>query len=217
MSEQNQQSDYNPVMYTPEEIECLETHIEKYYGKFEGVFHELISPDIHVDIAMIAPGAERNYWVMVTMGMGAKPMNVPSELKEYRLERAEIMICLPPDWEIENNDEEWYWPLRWLKIMARLPGDADTWLGWGHSVPKGEPMASNTALSGVMLVNPGAFETEAYECELPNGDVVNFYQMLPLYDEEMNYKLENGAEALLSKMDDEMLEYMRPDRKNACL
>lgn len=204
-------------MYTPEEIECLEAHIEKYYGKFEGVFHELISPDIHVDIAMIAPRPERNYWVMVTMGMGVKPMNVPSELKEYRLERAEIMICLPPDWEIENNDEEWYWPLRWLKIMARLPGDADTWLGWGHSVPKGEPMASNTALSGVMLVNPGTFETEAYACELPGGDVVNFYQMLPLYDEEMNYKLKNGAEALLGKMDDEMLEYMRPDRKNACL
>ena len=217
MSGQDQQSEYNPVVYAPEEIECLEAHIEKHYGKFEGVFHELVSPDIHVDIAMIAPSPERNYWVMVTMGMGAKPMNVPPELKEYRLERAEMMMCLPLDWQIDNNAEEWYWPLRWLKIMARLPGDADTWLGWGHTVPKGSPMADNTALSGVLLVNPGAFETEAYACELPNGEVVNFYQLLPLYDEEMNYKLEHGAEALLGLMDGATLEYMHPDRKNACL
>lgn len=217
MPEQTPQNEYNPMVYSQAEIECLEAHITEYYGKFEGVFHELVSPDIHVDIAMIPPSAERNYWVLVTMGMGARPMNVPAELKEYRLERAEIMIGLPPDWEIENNDEKWYWPLRWLKILARLPGDADTWLGWGHTIPKGGPMAENTALSGVMLVNPGAFATDGYICRLPGGDEVLFYQMLPLYDEEMGFKLKNGAEALLEKMDDDMLEYMRPDRKNACL
>jgi hypothetical protein len=28
---------------------------------------------------------------------------------------------------------------------------------------------------------------------------VNFYQMLPLYEDEMKYKVEHGAEALLEK------------------
>lgn len=218
MTDDNMQDNaYAPVVYTPEEIEALEAHIGKYYGKFDGVFHELVSPDIHVDIAMIKPTAERNYWVLCTMGMGAKPMNVPEEIAEYRLERAEIVACLPPDWNMESQDEEWYWPLRWLKILARLPGDADTWLGWGHTIPKGEPMAANTALSGVMLLTPGAFEPEAYICDLPNGEVVNFYQMLPLYDEEMDFKLENGADALLERMGDEMLEYIKTNRENVCL
>ena len=32
-----------------------------------------------------------------TMGMGAHRMNVPKELAEYKLERAELAIALPPD------------------------------------------------------------------------------------------------------------------------
>ena len=31
-------------------MEAVEGHIQQYFGKFENVFHELISPDIHVDI-----------------------------------------------------------------------------------------------------------------------------------------------------------------------
>ena len=33
----------------------LEAHIEKYFGRFDEVFHELVSPDIHVDVYVIAP------------------------------------------------------------------------------------------------------------------------------------------------------------------
>ncbi len=39
-----------PEVYTEEEMEAVEGHIQKYFGKFENVFHELSSPDIHVDI-----------------------------------------------------------------------------------------------------------------------------------------------------------------------
>lgn len=217
MTENSSQKSYAPIVYGQDEIETLEAHIEKYYGKFEGILHELVSPDIHVDIALIKPTEKRNYWVLVTMGMGARPMKIPAELAERGLEmRAEIVACLPPDWNMESDEERWYWPLRWLKILARLPGDCDTWLGWGHTVPKGGPMAENTALSGVMLVNPGAFDVEGYDCELPGGKTVSFYQMLPLYDEEMDFKLTHGADALLDIMEDDMLEYICINRKNVC-
>lgn len=216
MNDNMEQNDYNPVVYEAAEVEALEAHIQKYYGHFEGVFHELVSPDIHVDIAIIKPTEERPYWVLVTMGMGAKPMQTPPELDEYQLQRAELMLTLPPEWEMENNDEKWYWPLRWLKILARLPGEYDTWIGWGHTIPAGAPLAENTELSGVVLVSPGAFETDAYVCELPGGDIINFYQVLPLYSEEMDYKLAHGAEGLLELMDDDMLEYIQINRRNVC-
>jgi tetratricopeptide (TPR) repeat protein len=206
-----------PEMYSEQELDRLEAHIRKNFGSYKNVFHELVSPDIHVDIVVIEPTAKRNYYVLVTMGMGAHLMNIPPELKSYNLDRAELMVCLPPDWNIQNTeDEKWYWPLRWLKILARLPGDQNTWLGWGHTVPKGEPFAENTRFTTMLLLEPGAFGKKACTCEMPDKSVVNFYQMIPLYDEETEYKLENGAEALLKHLDTESLEYIHIGRKNIC-
>ena len=119
-----------PEVYTIEEMEAVEEHIQKYFGEIEHVFHELVSPDIHVDICVIPPDRERNYYTLVTMGMGARQMQVPEELAEYRLERAELAIALPPDWRLDEDsmkDERWYWPVRLLKVLARLPIQSDTW------------------------------------------------------------------------------------------
>lgn len=193
-------SPYRMELYEEEEKDALNAHLEKFFGHSDHVFHEIVSPDIHVDIYIIEPTAEKNYYTLVTLGMGAHWMNVPYELAEYRLERAELLIYLPADWDIQGDDEKYYWPLRWLKILARLPLEQDTWLGWGHTVPNGGPFAENTLLSGVLLINPEDVEDGAAVCQLPNGEEVNFYQVIPLYEEEMNFKIAKGAEALLGKM-----------------
>jgi len=186
------------VVYDEKELDIIESHIEKHFGKYKNVFHEILSPDIHVDIAMIEPSKKRNYYTLVTMGMGARKMNIPPQLEEDKLDRAEMLINLPPDWDLKNDDDEKnYWPLRWLKIMARLPIEHDTWLGWGHTVPNGEPFAENTELCGMLVIVPYPYGEKAASCKLPNKDEVNFYQLIPLYEDEMNYKVANGMEALL--------------------
>lgn len=212
----HKKAEFQPELYSPEELEIVENHIQQWFGKYDHVFHEIVSPDIHVDICVLNPVPERNYYVLITTGMGAHRMNVPAELKDRKLDRAEMIICLPPDWDLHNPNEGSYWPLRWLKILARLPGEQDTWLGWGHTVPNGEPFAENTRLSGVMLLNPGAFPPEASVCRLSDGDEINFYQIIPLFDEEMEFKIKNGADALLERMDREMLEYVNIRRPNVC-
>jgi tetratricopeptide (TPR) repeat protein len=210
------ETDQNTITYTKKEMDAIEKHIEKYFGPFMNVFHEIISQDIHVDIVIIEPTPRRNYYVLVTLGMGARKMLVPPELEKQKLERAELLVCLPPDWKLDDlEDEKWYWPLRWLKILARLPAEEKSWLGWGHTVPKGSPFAENTRLSGLMLVYPGVFGKKSQVCKLPDGDEVNFYQILPLYDEEIEYKLEHDAESLLERMDENDLEYIRLNRKSA--
>jgi len=185
-----------PELYNEQELEALESHIAHHFGRFDNVIHEIVSPDIHVDICVIDPTPERNYYTLVTMGMGAHRMKLPKELRNMGLDRAELLITLPPDWDIQNEDEKWYWPIRWLKILARLPGEHNTWLGYGHTVPNGEPFAENTKLSGVMLSMPYYFGQEASVCTLPGGDRVNFYQVIALYENEMNFKVEHAAEAL---------------------
>jgi len=141
-------------IYSQTEMTCVMDHIEKHFGPVSGIFHEVVSPDIHVDICVIPPQEEKDYYTLVTMGMGAHRMNVPAALKEKRLDRAELVIALPKDWEIQSKDEEWYWPIRLLKDLARLPVQMDTWLGWGHVVDNPQPYADNVQFVSSPLVPP---------------------------------------------------------------
>ena len=200
---QDEEEFSNPEVYTEEEMEAVEGHIEQYFGKVENVFHELVSPDIHVDICIVPPTEERDYYTLVTMGMGAHRMNVPEELAEYKLERAELAIALPADWKLDQEsmkDEKWYWPIRLLKSLARLPINCDSWLGHGHTVENREPFADNTKLCTATLIGPQGTEDGSEVCTLPVGEEVNFYQVIPLYEDELDYKLEHDVDALLDKM-----------------
>ena len=206
-----------PEVYTEEEMEAVEAHIQQYFGKFENVFHELSSPDIHVDICVVPPSGDRDYYTLVTMGMGAHRMNVPEELAEYKLERAELAIALPGNWKLKREDlknERWYWPIRLLKALARLPIASDTWLGFGHTMDKEEDFAKDTKLCAAILTGPQDTEDGSEVCILPSGEEVNFYQVIPLYRDELEYKLAHDADALLDKMDG-ISFVVEPDRQDA--
>ncbi|CZE49168.1 suppressor of fused domain protein [Campylobacter geochelonis] len=201
-------------LYTQEEIDCIDYHIEKTIGVYEDVFHEMVSDALHIDICIVKPTPQRDFYTLVTMGMGARKMDIPDEFKEYELERAELMICLPKNWNISSDDERYYWATRWLKILARLPYTDDTWLCDGHTIPTGEPLAG-TSFECILLEKPYTFKG-ADVCELPNGEKVKFYQLLPLYKEEMEYKLENGVEELIELFDDDFSDVVNVKRKNYC-
>ena len=206
-----------PEVYTEEEMEAVEGHIDQYFGNVENVFHELVSPDIHVDICVVPPSEERDYYTLVTMGMGAHRMNVPEELAEYKLERAELAIALPADWKLDQEsmkDEKWYWPIRLLKSLARLPIASDTWLGFGHTMDNEEDFAENTKLCAAILTGPQGTKDGSEVCTLPGGEEVNFYQVIPLYEDELDYKLEHDVDALLNKMRG-ISFVVNPTRQNA--
>ena len=207
----------DPEVYTEEEMTAVENHIQRYFGPFEHVYHELASPDIHVDICVAPPSEERDYYTLVTMGMGAHRMNVPAELAEYKLERAELAIALPGNWKLKHEDlknERWYWPIRLLKDLARLPIASDTWLAWGHTMDQQEDFAESTKLCAAILTGPQGTEDGREVCTLPGGEEVNFYQVIPLYRDELEYKLAHGAEALLDKMEG-ISFVVHPDRPDA--
>ncbi len=208
----------HPEMYEQGDWDAVEAHLERYFGPCDNVFHEIMSPDIHVDIYIMKPTPERNYYVLSTFGMGAHRMNVPEELADRKLERAEIIVTLPPDWKIGQEGEEWYWPIRWLKILARLPIQGDGWLGWGHTIanPDDAPFADNTRLCGLILTEPQGFDEEAVCCPLPGGDEVNFYQMIPLHFEEMQFKIAHDAQTLLARFAPERLKVVDIQRESVC-
>ena len=208
-----------PEMYDEGQWDAVEEHIAAHFGDFPNVYHELVSPDIHVDICLIPPRRDHDYFTLVTMGMGAHEMDIPEEAEDTR-RRAEVMINLPRDWKLDEEslqDSRWYWPIRMLKDVARLPVSTGCWLGWGHTVgmDEGERYDESTDLCGCIMLNPGVFGEDSYVCDLPDGDCVEFFQVVPLYAEEIQYKIGNGAEALLDITNDDMLEVIDPQRLNA--
>lgn len=200
--------------YTNEETDSLELFIESNLGEYNNVLHEVSSTDINCDILLISPTDERDYYTLVTCGMGAHKMKIPEELQDKELERAELIICLPSGWHVKSSSEKWFWPIKLMKLLAHLPINEDSWLGRGHTITNGKPYFENTQLAGAILANSPLMDEDNI-CELPNGERVNFYQIIPLYEEEMNYKIDHGAEALFDLMG-EINPVIDINRKNFC-
>jgi Suppressor of fused protein (SUFU) len=202
-----------------EALEAIERHLEKYVGKLETVLHEIVSDLVHIDVHVVAPTTERNFYTLITSGMSDLPMNAPDGAEEFRF--AELLICLPADWVIPKvNDEEHWWPIRCLKYLARFPHEYDTWLAEGHTIPNSdppEPFASNTQLCCALLTPPLLFGDEFRSLKIREDKTINFYSLLPIYKEEMEFKLKHGGEQLYDRFDQAGInELLDINRKNVC-
>ncbi len=81
--------------YSEKELEKVSAYIERQYGKYEEVLHEIVSPDIHCDIVLVPPTDSSPFYKLVTMGAGAYKMSIPKEFKSMICDRAEYVIFLP--------------------------------------------------------------------------------------------------------------------------
>lgn len=194
--------------YGHKEQEAVEMHIARYFGEYTARLTKEVASGMQVGICIIPPTSQRAYYILATIGMGAYPMHIPAELAQYKLERAEFLITLPPDWKAFEGEEQWDWPIRLLQDAARLPEEHQTWLGWGHTVQAKAPYADNTRLCGALLVEPQMGGEQEGVCALPDGQEVNFYQLIPLYQEELEFKRKNGAQALLERIADAGVSYV---------
>ncbi len=188
-----------------ESIEEISDHIENYIGEISMVFHEVISDTVHIDVHHVKPTPERPFHTLVTSGMSDLPMSLPDGIEAPRY--TELMVTLPESWHIDEKsfeDEKWYWPVRELKYLARFPHKYETWLGWGHTIPNGDPseqFADNTLLSGVIILPSVVVSDEFYTLSINEDKSIEFFSIVPLYEEEMNLKLNKGTDALLDKFD----------------
>ena len=190
--------------YTIKELEKVSEYIKQQYGDYELVAHEKLSPDIHCDIVIVPPSEEQPYFKLVTMGAGAYKMNIPKEYKSKVCDRA-----------------EYWWPIRMLKTVARLPIRTDDWLFYSHTVEltdDGKPLAENTKFNSCVLLVSRGKNQYVKPFKLGRGKKVAFYQLYPLYQEELEYKVENSFYDLMDKVDEEELnnQVININRKNFC-
>lgn len=207
--------------YSEKEMDKVSDYIEQQYGKSDLVGHEWVSPDIHCDIVIVPPTEEQPYYKLVTMGAGAYKMNVPTAFKSYVCDRAEYVIFLPEDWDLKSDKEEDYWPIRMLKTIARLPIMAEDWLCESHDVQltdDGSPVAENTGFNSCALLSSiGKDGQEVKPLKLGLfGKKVAFYQLYPLYPEELQFKIDHSFDELMDRLAAEDNMVINIHRKNYC-
>lgn len=220
--------EFTPGIGDAMNIEAISAHIEKHIGKIELVFHEIVSDIVHIDVYWVKPTEKFPFHTLVTSGMSDKPMYAPEGIEIPRY--AELCVLLPADWPIEAQpfqtmeesfeDENNYWPVRWLKMLARFPHEYSTWLGQGHTIPNGEnaePFAANTKFGCMILLPSLSLGRNFRELKINDEKTINFHCLYPLYKEEMNHKLKNGLEALIDLFEKfRVTDVVDIKRRNTC-
>jgi hypothetical protein len=198
-------------------------HIDRAIGPCPMVFHEIISADIHLDLHIVPPQRGpatadhpfgRDFYTIVTSGMSSLAMPATPALGGLRQQApeypryAELMITLPATWpglrpdgtfvQDHMSEEANWWPIRWLKMLARMPHEFDTCVGNGYTIPNSpsdQSFASNTGFASILLL-PSVLHPAARHLVAHDDVTIEFMALWPLYPEEMELKANHGLEAL---------------------
>lgn len=210
------------LVYNEEQEANVSEHIESYFGESQLVFHEFTSTWVHVDVHIISPMPGYDMYTLVTQGAGARPFAD----EEGQPRRCELVLNLPPDWV--SDPEDWNrpdrrWPVALMTRLARFPFVAGEPIGIGHSFDIADDLreSGNMNFAGVVLLPPGAAPEGAERCSLEllpsegEEEYVQFFQLMPLFAEELRLLLDQGIAALLDCCTFEMMAIADPNRLNA--
>lgn len=180
------------MRYTENERIEIIKFIEENFGRIEKIYQDVGYDDLYLDVAQINPTKEKPYYTLITLGMGEHKLY--NQNNENFSSFAELMISLPPDWNLD--DENYTWTIDELMHLAYIPFTFYFSYEWGHLENNFESFSSNTKLSAVTLLYPEMKKENSGLLKLENRNL-QFYQIVPLYDEEYTFALKNGMKNLL--------------------
>lgn len=212
----NTQKEY---LYNQKNLNQFEEFITEVYGEYTSVIN-IDSPQLKVDILVFPPNESGNFYKLVTRGMGAYEMKVPNELYIYQLERAELVMYLPPDWNIDSKEKEDLWPIECIKSIAKIPIENNSWLGYGDTFENENNLAysKNSSLCAIILADTVDRLDVKLKFIMKRKGRINFYQLVPIYKEELEYKNSQDTFSLLDLFDKKDSKYILDlNRKNYAL
>ena len=206
-----------------ESIELIEDYIEMYIGGVGRTAHIYRSSQVHIDLNIIEPTPTQKFYTLVTAGMSDLPMLMPGKSVSSGSRCTELLICLPPDWQMSEaalKKVENAWPLRLIKTLAQYPRQRNISLGMDDIVANSDPpmqYAWNTQFCGALLYIPTLFDPEFIELKVREEKTILFLSVLPIYKTEMDFASEHGSQALLELLaGDGVTELLNVNRENVC-
>jgi hypothetical protein len=180
-------------------------HIHQWVGPVAGVFDCGDVGGVHIEVAHAPPTDDKPFHVLATIGVSERPQAVPEDADVSA--RIEMVMGLVSDWPARDRELTDLWPVQLLSALGRFPHRGeDTWLGVGHTVPNGSPPEPYVpdGPSGAILLPPVAMPPEFERAEVDFGggpETVQILAVVPLYADEIQYKVQNGARALIERFD----------------
>lgn len=157
---------------------------------------EIVPTGFPVGIHAIPPAGNRTHLTLFTTGLSSKRMNVPPEWSSFAF--AELFIELPGDWKYDSPEAQWQWPVEWLRRIAQYPHDNNTSLGGPVTIIANDdppqPLGPNTDFTSLLLMAQKSF------CRT-DGETVELYRVTPIYTDERELELREGAPALIQAFD----------------
>ena len=196
--------------FSPYELQTVEDHIIEHFGSISRTIPVKESENLDLRIYVIEPTKERDFYTLVTCGMGAYKMELPDDFKDTDLDRIELLMYLSPAWNMDlalskptglitgetvtpifgSMYDEWNYPVKILKNLAQAPVDNDSYFVMGNIMDDEEPLSPSTNDTGGILISPAYISEEGCVCTLPDGEKVRFLQVMPI----QTYEIDRAAD-----------------------
>ncbi|HEX3359087.1 MAG TPA: suppressor of fused domain protein [Tepidisphaeraceae bacterium] len=201
-------------------LEAITEHIKQHVGPTNGVFHEIISDQVHIDVIIVPPSDQFPEWTLVSSGMSDRPMKSPKDSSKQAY--MELLIRLPKEWILPNQDgwkkEENFWPIKFLKFVARFPHKYGAFLWVGHTLDNGQPAKtwSPAIPFKAAFLAPSRTLPEAFEnLQITPEKTIKFLALYPVYLEESALARREGSKALWQKfVEHTVTDIVDPNRPN---
>ena len=188
------------VKYTRDQLNCIDSHVSRHFGQVTQVLKDHIFSKSKFDLLIVEPTPSRNFFTVVTRGLGAYVVdrNYENNISRPRnaRDRFELIICLDSSWHISDacNEDE-LWPLKLLLSLCHYHNGQDQVIQSGLSFDNEQPYANNTDLCAVVVDElSDNFSSSARDCLMPNHELVHFLQLLPIYKYEFEFLEHFGFE-----------------------
>lgn len=196
--------------FSPYELQTVEDHIIEHFGSISRTIPVKESENLDLRIYVIEPTKERDFYTLVTCGMGAYKMELPDDFKDTDLDRIELLMYLSPAWNMDlalskptglitggtvtpifgSMYDEWNYPVKVLKNLAQAPVNNDSYFVMGNIMDDEEPLSPSTNDTGGILISPAYISEEGCVCTLPDGEKVIFLQVMPI----QTYEIDRAAD-----------------------
>ena len=177
-----------PAMYTPEQLLEIQNFIKANFGSNETdyISHELESKYVHSDVLIVDNQVDLK--VFASIGMGAREMNSPID----SFQNIELMGFASEKLDVKS--EESLIIAGELTRLTKFPFSENTWFGPGHTVNASEEFKNAFGYEYFLFTYSG------FSVDVSGIGKVNYLTLIPLYENERNFIVENGDTAFLSKL-----------------
>ncbi|WP_424244111.1 hypothetical protein Dip510_001303 [Elusimicrobium posterum] len=174
--------------------------------------------DVHVDVYIVKPSEDRPFYMFITSGMSSFKMAPHKSCKNCNY--GELVLYMPKDWKLPssiNTPNAQTWPVTYLRSLVYYAYYSGNWLWSPHTIGADETTFPGTKFMGAVLL-PYEFAPKGLSPLRFKDGEIHFLTLIPLYKEEVDYKLKiNDSDPLIKKLKAaKVLPVVDVNRVNVC-